>query len=825
MKYTAPKYLLFAILLTNLIFSQSPDSKSINPDLLKREWDAQWITAPDATAHGYGVYLFRKRIDLKTVPATFIVHVSADNRYKLYVNEKLVSLGPARGDMFYWNYETVDLTPYLIAGNNIIAAQIWNDGGYRPEAQISWHTGFIIQGDTAAERDVNSNKTWKCIKDDSYRPLEAREIIGYYVAGPGEFIDMNKAIRGWEKAGFDDKSWEPAALAHWSGGAPKGLRDAPGWMLVPSALPQMERTPQRLQSLREATGVKAPDSFPTSPSALHIPANAKATLLLDNGFLTNAYITLQFSRGRNAIISLKYAESLYRPAAASSPGPTGAKTSGKGNRNEIKGKIFLGRKDSLLSDGTAHQVFNSLYWRTYRYIQLSVETKNDPLVIEDIYGTFTGYPFQWNADFKSDKKELQKVLEIGWRTARLCAIETYMDCPYYEQLQYIGDARIQAMVSFYNSGDDRLVRNALNQMDHSRLAEGVTLSRHPSTTPQIIPTFSLWYIGMLHDYWMHRPDSEFVKEKISGTRQILEFFRKYQSPDGSLQNVPYWNFTDWVSNRPGWVRGVAPTGNGGSSVLDLQLLLAYQTAAELENKLGLEAYAQLYNKRAEQLLQTIHHKYWDETKAMFADTPEKNSYSQHANTLAILTGSIGGKDAAPLAKNILTDSSLAPASIYFKYYLHRALIKAGLGEDYLEWLDKWHENIALGMTSWAENYDVENSRSDCHAWGSSPNIELFRTVLGINSDAPGFTQVKIEPCLGALQKAGGEIPHPQGKIAVHYELKNGKWEIEIHLPGNITGTLIWKNHPFSLKAGENRLMVTALSNRNDKIKNATEHTD
>jgi len=43
------------------------------------------------------------------------VHLSADNRYKLYVNSVLVSCGPARGDLYYWNYETVDLAPYLNA--------------------------------------------------------------------------------------------------------------------------------------------------------------------------------------------------------------------------------------------------------------------------------------------------------------------------------------------------------------------------------------------------------------------------------------------------------------------------------------------------------------------------------------------------------------------------------------------------------------------------------------------------------------------------------------------------------------------------------------
>ena len=120
---------------------------------------------------------------------------------------------------------------------------------------------------------------------------------------------------------------------------------------------------------------------------------------------------------------------------------------------------------------------------------------------------FTGYPFKLNATFDAKDKTLDKIFEIGWRTARSCAWETYMDCPYYEQLQYIGDTSIQALVSLYNSGDDRLVRNAITQMDHSRMAEGITLSRHPSFSPQQIPTFSLWYIGMVNDYWMYRGDS------------------------------------------------------------------------------------------------------------------------------------------------------------------------------------------------------------------------------------------------------------------------------------------------------------------------------
>jgi alpha-L-rhamnosidase len=801
------------LFLTNLILSQSADPQSVNPDLFTREWAARWIAVPDEPANEYGVYLFRKSVDLKAVPGKFTVHVSADNRYKLYVNGTLASLGPARGDLFYWNYETVDLAPYLVAGNNILAAVVWNEGAHKPEAQISWRTGLILQGDTAAEKSVNTNETWRCTRDDSYRPLESPEIVGYYVAGPGEFIDMKKHVRGWREIEFNDAPWKNAVPAHWRGGSPKGIRDASGWMLVPSAIPQMELTVERLQSTREAVGITVPESFPASAGAVRIPANTKATLLFDNGHLTNAYITLQFSRGSDAAVSLKYAEALFVPddSTPNGDGSVGNRSrirvAGKGNRNEVKSKIFLGRKDSLVSDGTDHQVFNSLSWRSYRYILLAVETKDDPLTIEDIYGTFTGYPFRMNANFRSDKADLTKVLEIGWRTARLCAVETYMDCPYYEQLQYIGDTRIQALVSLYNSGDDRLVRNAINQMDHSRIAEGLTLSRHPSSSPQIIPTFSLWYIGMLHDYWMYGSDGGFVEEKIPGTRQIFDFFRKYQQSDGSLAGVPYWNFTDWVMNRRGWSVGVAPLGkDGNSSVMDLQLLSAYRMAAELESGPGMDAFARLYDQRADQLARTVRSKYWDEAMAMLADTPEKNSFSQHANALAILAGVVSGNEAKLLAKKILSDDSLAPASIYFKYYLHRALIKAGLGDDYLTWLDKWYENIAMGMTTWAEDYDVNAARSDCHAWGSSPNIELYRTVLGINSGAPGFSEVRIEPYLGMLKKAGGTIPHPQGEIAVDYELKDGQWKIAVHLPGNLKGSFIWKDRSYPLKAGRNEMV-------------------
>ncbi|SFF20609.1 alpha-L-rhamnosidase-related protein [Spirosoma endophyticum] len=776
----------------------SAQAQPIEPVILSKPWRAYWITVPDESATGYGVYLFRKVIELPTKPATFVVHVSADNRYKLLVNSTLVSLGPSRGDLTHWKFETVDLAPYLQAGKNTIATQVWNEGEMRPEAQISLRTGFILQGNADAEQLLNTNSSWRCIRDSSYRPLPTRiPPMAYYVAGPGELMARKANLNGWETATYSDLGWKTARPLF--SGTPKngvgGTGVPNGWMLIPSGLPPMELSPQRFVQLRKAEGITVPASFPATKTALTIPANTVATLLLDQTVLTNAYPTLRFSRGKDGTISLGYAEALF------------TKFPSKGNRNEVEGKTFIGRKDSLISNGSEGQVFTPLNFRTYRYMQLRVTTKTEPLVIDDLYSTFTGYPFQRMAKLETDNSEMKNVLDIGWRTARLCAVETYMDCPYYEQLQYIGDARIQALVSLYTSGDDRLLRNALNQMDESRQPEGITLSRHPSYSPQYIPMFSLWYIGMLHDYWMYGKDSQFIKNKLPGTRQILNYFRVYQQADGSLKDTPNWLFTDWVTAK-GWSLGIAPRGaDGSSAVLDLQLLWAYQMAADLESKIGMKEYAIIYTQYADQLKNTLQTKYWSASRKLFADRPEKDVFSQHANALAILTGVSTGNEAATMGKQLLADSSLAPASIYFKYYLHQALVKAGLGNDYQNWLGKWRENVALGLTTWAETSDVNTSRSDCHAWGSSPNIEFFRTVLGIDSDAPGFAKVKITPHLGSINNIIGEIPHPNGMLSVNYKQDQHKLQTEINLPPKTTGIFIWKGKTYPLKAGINKLKI------------------
>jgi len=793
----APVLLALLLLPGVQAFAQAPPG---NPELRARRWDAVWIVPPGTDPFAFGVCHFRKAIDLTEPPSRFVVHVTADNRYQLWVNGVRVVWGPARGDLNHWRYETVDLAPHLKAGRNVLAAVVWNYGELAPEAQTTWRTGFLLQGDTATEKAVNSGPTWRAAIDRSYSPIAFThaQLRGYYVVGPGERVEGARHPWGWETAGYDDSAWpaaQPVVPDGRASGAPRGMQDAPNrWLLVPRSIPLMEERVERIAAVRQAVGVDVPAGFPQTPATLTVPARTRARLLLDNTRLTTAYPVLRYSGGAGAAVKIGYAESLYWPKA---------KGGDKGNRDEVEGKEFVGNYDLVIADGGRNRRYSPLWWRTYRFVELTIETQGEPLVVEDLHGIYTGYPFERRQRLESGSAVVSKILDVGWRTARLCAHESYMDCPYYEQLQYAGDTRIQALVSLFATSDARLMRNAIAQLDDSRTAEGATMSRAPTRQQQYIPPFSLWWIGMVHDYYMYVDDHAFVREMLPGIRAVLQFFARHQKANGSLAPMPWWNYVDWTTE---WRGGVPPRDADGSSApLDLQLLLAYDWAAALEEAFGSRALAAEHRTSAARIRDTVRALYWDAGRRLFSDTPSRKQYSQHSNVLAVLAGVIAGNEARDLVVRILPDASLTQCSYYFRHYLHSAVNLVGEGDRYVDLLGEWESMLSRGLTTFAERYERpgDSSRSDCHAWSSSPNFEIFRTVLGIDTAAPAFARVQVRPFLGRLDRVGGSVPHPKGEVAVKLERAGGAVRVEVTLPSGVTGEFVWRGSRRALAGGPN----------------------
>ncbi len=784
--------LLLAIGIAQPCAAQRPDIRVFNGAPA-----ARWMAHPDVPGDAFGVYHFRRVFELPARPESFVVHVSADNRYRLYVNGVEVSSGPQRSDLAHWRYETVDLAPHLRAGRNALGALVWNWGEERPDTQFSRRTAFLLQGEGEREAVVNSGPQWKVLHDTAYSfiPVEAR-VSRYFAPPPGEAVDASRYPWGWLAVDYPDESWPGANAGQGVRADFTRLRASQpfgqggGWQLVPRSIPPMEETPIRYARVRRAEGIEPSDGFLRGTGELMVPAATRAVMLLDQDHLTNAFTVLETSGGAGSEVALVYAEAL-RDAEGN-----------KGNRDEIEGKTIVGVRDEFRPDGGERRRFQTLWFRTYRYVQLEIETADEPLRIHDLHGIFTAYPLELRARFTSDLPWLAEMWEMNWRTTRLGAGETYYDNAYYEQHQYQGDARLQALTTLYMGGDDRLVRQAIEHYNLSRTPEGLTASRYPSTEREYIPPYSLIWTVMVHDYWMHRADPDYVRGFLPGVRGVLAWFENRVDDEGLLGPIPWWPCVDIRSK---WPAGVPPGGREGhSTVITLQYVYALSRAAELEDALGLPGQARRYRELARGLREAVRAKAWDAERGLFRDTPDGESYSQQANVMAVLADALPAAEQAALMERVLADATLTQSSYYFSFYQLEALSKAGLGARYVGQLEPWRGMLALGLTTAAES--PEPTRSDSQSSNAHPNYGLLATVLGVRPAEPGFRSVRIAPHLGSLRRAEGRVPHPRGEIDVRLERRDGGGlNVDVVLPEGLAGSFEWRGQTLPLRGGHQRL--------------------
>ncbi len=771
-----------------------------NPDPLHRPWHASWVSHPTAPLREPVVLHFRRNLILATVPTSYVVRVSADNRFVLFVNSHRVGDGPARGDLAHWRYERFDLASLLHPGQNLITATVWNFGVYAPTAQMSDRIAFLLESEATGAESISTPDGWLVEQEQGQRPIPRRagDFWEQMLSGPGEEINAALYDWTWNSPTVDRASWLPAAppIREWISAADSRAYSADAdrndaWGLIPDTLPAMEYLPTQPGEIVR-TDLPALRSFPSS--AVSVPAATHVHILLDRKTLTTAYPVLTVSGGKGAQIRIVYGEALYD------------KQHHKGDRDDVGDRTASGMTDNFLPDGGPHRAFEPLWWRTWRYLDLDIQTAAEPLQLESLQAWFTAYPFQERATFRTDDHELDKIWETSWRTIRTGSHETYTDSPYYEQLQYVGDSRIEALISYAVAGDDRLARQAITAFDESRSHDGLTRSRYPSSLPQTIPTFSLLWIGMVHDYWMYRPDPGPARDWLPGTRTVLDWFATHEQPDGLLHRLPWWSFVDWVSSSE------IPTydAHGESCATTLEYLGALDDAADLEKALGDSLFATRYRTRAGDVRAGLFSKCWNAPRGLVADNPEQKNFSQQSNILAVLYDVVPKDRQQDVLRKILAINpgdipadGVLSASYYFRFYLARAMDHAGLADDYLHSLDPWRKLLPMHFSTWPEI--PGDTRSDSHAWTAHPIYDLLTLVAGIEPESPGFATVRIAPHLGPLPSLTATYPHPEGVIKVEYHRQSTGLDAVITLPAKLHGSFIFNGRTWALHPGENKL--------------------
>jgi alpha-L-rhamnosidase len=564
-------------------------SQEENVDWLTKYWDAYWITMPGKTGKEYGVYHFRKNFKLEEKPGKFIIHISADNRYKLFVNGEPFGYGPAQGMPQNWMYDTYDISTFLKAGDNAIACQVWNYGQYAPWVQMSVKTGFIVQGDSEKEKILNTDESWKVSEDSAYKvfPIDYNKIPDFIIVSPGDIIDANKYPWNWQSTGYNDDGW--LAASRIVKGGPYGTGTDLWWQLVPRKSPYLSEDTIRFRNARRiSVNINFPKGVLSGKENFIVPANSKVKILLDQEYETTAFPEMVISGGKNATITLSYAESLMYPSRE------------KGNRNDIEGKELYGLSDRFIADGGSNRHFTPLYFRSYRYLELEMETGAEPLTIHDFYARYSFVKHPQAALFETSDTLFNHILQTAWHTQDVCTKDYLLTDAYYEQLQYIGDNHIQALILNSMGYSQDLVKNTIWQYYMSRIPEGLTQSRFPCAVLQVIPTYSLLWISMVKEYWSYYKDDAFVKQMLSATNTILDWYEKRLDPaTGLTGKTEFFNFVDWTKEWT-WVTGKdiggVPTGvnTGGSSITTMQFAIALNDAATLFSYYHEPYYAEKY---------------------------------------------------------------------------------------------------------------------------------------------------------------------------------------------------------------------------------------
>ncbi len=694
------------------------------------------LTHPDAKFSEEKVYLFRKTITCKK-PVSFSVSVFADARYKLYINGQLVSVGPCRGNQTEKYYNDIEIGQFLIEGDNLIEAVILQlkneyDGPYvyanlgsirRTGNMLFGFQGVLVDGNE--EVLIEADETWE---------TAATEGISFicdidYVVGLNEEIDP---------AFYQEPEWKQPVFADEcvDFDFPKAHVFSVGcYRAKSSPIPSMRLDPISLSF--EENGV------------------------CDAGELMTAYLKVSLS-GKGSI-RLTYAEC-----------KTLTDENGhvyKKDRADKNGNIE-GYSDLIHVDGEIE--FQPFWFRTFRFIKADI---TGDVTIKGIEGLETGYPLAVEGSFESDSEVDNKLWEISLRTLKRCMQETYTDCPYYEQEQYLMDTRAQALFTYQLSGDDREIRRTLHDFAASQQACGILLSKSPDCFPQIIPGFSFYYIFMLYEHYLRFADKELIQSYIPTAEGVIRYFRDNLSEKGLVKRSGYWNFVDWVDD---WahISGV-PLGEPGEdmAIYTLMYIAALKKLAVLYEAIGNAELAETVRRFAEERIQSVKAHCYDSEKGLFADGPSKKHFSVHAQIWAVLSGTVTGKEATCIMEK--SDALSAKPTYAYIYDYFRALEESGLYHKRNEKLDALRELVSLNCTTVPET--PGNSRSECHAWSATVLYEFAAVDLGVRVNEPE-KRIDISPYIADRNRAKGCVMTKGGKILVSWYKENGKFTLEFQVP-------------------------------------------
>lgn len=739
---------------------------------------SNWIWISDWCAQDKekpGLVLFRKTFKLSDNPQKAVIRISADSRYKLYVNGILAEVGPSKGDHQVWFLDEVDILPYISKGENMLAVEVLrypldhakgNHGIFRTE-----HPGLFFEGSVQDKNEkiypLSGDESWKAKKDTGFHIVSESDIFAplqIYEDRQGD-----EQLAGWITTGYNDTQWQPAMVY-------ENMNQAvsPG-NLLPRTIPYLYRKKRKFKEimvLRQSILEQRDwEELLWNDKTLMIPPHTKEIVEISAGEEKTGYLNLAMQGGRKAAVTILQSEAYIQNELQ-------GQLSVKGHRKDCKNGHLEGFSDKYRVAGfgteKTREEYAPFWFRTFRFIQLEIETKEEALLINKFDYTETGYPLAVKTKVSTSDNRLHQIWSMSERTLRLCMHETYEDCPFYEQLQYAMDSRAQMLYTYAVSADDRLARKCIDDFRRSQRYDGLLNCSYPCYGPNVIPGFSVYYILMLYDHMMYFGDKDLLEDHMPSVERILNYFNSNLDEEGYVKKIGglngkarYWSFIDWT---PQWnaTTGVPKaTLKGAITMESLLYIMGLQHAAKILEYLGRQEQANTYLSRAKKVGRAVQ-KHCLGKKGMLKDGPGVEQYSQHVQVFAVLTDTVVGEQGRRnMLRTLQHKEEYTQCSVAMAFYLFQALQKCDLYTWTEEYWGIWTRMLEKGATTCVEN-EVDE-RSDCHAWGSLILYELPSVVLGVQPAKPGYEAVRIRPEAGYLRSAKGSVITPKGMIMVSWK--------------------------------------------------------
>lgn len=721
------------------------------------------------------------------MPQKGIIQVSADSRYKLYVNGQLAEIGPCKGDRQIWFADKVNLMPYLKKGKNVLAVRVLRYptvqnkgcfGIYRTEFPGFFAEGKILD-DEGKEYSLDARDGWKVRKDENFHIVSESELFA-----PLQILENTRGAlwqAGWMNPGYDTEGWEaPYRYSDMNQAvSPGNLQKRP----IPFLFRKESRFGDVVQTQDKIISKEEWQKFLNGEQSILIPPNAKVSVEISAGVERTAYLHLALEQGAKAQISILQSEGYVLGGERGD-----LKVPVKGNREDYKAGFLAGFTDHYICAGfgtkESPEVYEPFWFRTFRFIRFEMKTYEEPLVLRNFTYTETGYSLNVQTKADASDERFKKIWEISERTLRCCMHETYEDCPFYEQLQYAMDIRAQILYTYAISADDRLARKCMEDFRRSQRYDGLLNCAAPRYDASVIPGFSIYYILMLYDHMMYFGDKELLENHMPTVEGILQFFHRNRNSKGYVEKIGglngkarFWSFIDWAVEWEN-TTGIPPAVLKGPVTMEsLLYILGLQKAAKIAEYLDRKEQSALLMQRAEQVQEAVR-TFCTGKDGMLQDGPGIEEYSQHTQVFAVLTDTVAGEQAKEnLRKTILYKEKYSQCSVAMVYYLFRALEKTGMYELTESYWNIWQRMIDKYTTTCVE--DEVQERSECHAWGALILYELPSVILGIRPSAPGYEKMEVKPVPGYLKSARGQVITPKGMVNVEWYRENKEIHIKL----------------------------------------------